>query len=182
MEIILVSIIVAIASSIGGLIAIYTKKEIKQYNKWIKYSELFISSILAILMITIYKAWTISFLVIGAIFTISLSNFLLHIHLSRYIQTFLFGLALGIFFNISRETALAFGAIVAVYNLIKGSMIGAHFIPKRKNIFKKIGNFQAIFILTAIVGYYFITAPVYQAATLNFAAGAVIATIFGSLR
>ena len=45
-----------------------------------------------------------------------------------------------------------------------------------------IGNFQAVFILAALIGFYFITIPILQAIVLNFAAGAVIATIVGSLR
>ncbi len=180
MEIVLISVIVAIAASIGGLIAMFTKKEMEQYDKWINYSELIVSLILAILMITLYQTWTILFLIIGASFVMLANKFLFHIHLSRYLRMLMFGLALGILFSINRETAFIFGTIVAIHNIIKGSRVGAYFIPKRKNIFKKIGNFQAIFILAALAGFYMITLPIYQAMTLNFAAGAVIATVFGT--
>jgi len=180
MEVLLISIIVAAASSVGGLIAMLTKNEMKQYGRWIKYSELIMVIIISILMLSFYHKWTILFLLIGALFVAAINNYLYSIHLDRYVRATMFGLGFGILFGINREAAFVFGVAVAIYNIIKGSRIGAYFMSKKKNIFVEIGNFQAIFILSALAGFYFLTAPVLQASILNFAAGAAIATVFGT--
>ena len=180
-EVLLISIIIAIAASVGGIIAMMTKKEMKQYDKWIKYAELIITSILAIFMITAYQDFlSILFIIIGAITVIFMNKLLFHIHLHRYLRVLLFGLGLGILFHISRETAFLFGTIVAFHNIIKGSRVGAYFLPKRTNIFKEIGNFQALFIIATLIGFYIFTIPATQAAMLNFGAGAIIATVIGT--
>jgi len=181
MTFILVSVIVAIAASIGGLIAIYTKKEIEQFDKWIKYSEIALSILLAILMISVHKSvWPVLFLIVGAVFVILLNKSLFHIHLNRFIRALMFGFALGILFNINRDIAFPFAVILSLHNIIKGSRIGAYYLDKRKNIFKVIGNFQAIFIIATLLGFYVFSNQLLQAVVLNFAAGAVITTAIGT--
>ena len=180
MEILLISIIVASAASVGGLIAMFTKSEMKQYSKWIKCSELAMAFIISILMLAFYSKWTILFLFVGAFSVIATNNYFQNIHLDKYTRTIMFGLGLGILFSINREVAFVFGVIVSLYSIIKGSLVGAYFMPKKKNIFMKIGNFQAMFILSSLIGFYLFTNPILQASALNFAAGAVIATIFGT--
>ncbi len=180
MEMLLIAVIVASATSAGGLIAMLTKSEMRQYRKWIKFSELAIAFVASIMMLTFYFEWTILLLFVGAFSVIFISKYIKNIWMDQYIKTAMFGLGLGILFNISRKAALAFGIIVAFYNMIKGSRAGAYFMSKKKNIFFNIGNFQALFIISAMTGYFLFANPSLQASALNFAAGAAVATIFGT--
>ena len=174
-EILLVSIIIAAAASIGGLLAIYTKKEMKQYERFIEYSERILSLIPLFFAFLIYSGlFPILFLLIGAITIYILEKSLFHDLFDKFTKMIMFGVVFGVLLSFQREIAFIFGTLVALHNIVKGSRIGIYYIPKRVNIFKKIGNFQAIFVISALVGFYLLSFPIIKIFVLYFSAGAII--------
>ena len=178
-EIILISIIVAAAASVGGLISIYAKEEMEQYEKQINYFEMILSLIPLFFIFLIYKGFIpVIFLVIGIITIFILTKSLFHDLFDKYTRTIIFGIILGILLSFQRNTAFIFGTFVALYNIIKGSKIGHYYKSKRVNIFKKIGNFQALFIISALLGFYLLSFPIIRVFVLYFSVGVIITLTF----
>ncbi len=174
-NILLISIVIAAAASIGGIISLYTKEEMKQYKKQIELAEILLSIIPLFFIFFIYEGiFPIIFLFAGIVVFLILDKSMFHKNLKRYSRMFLFGIALGILFNYQRQTAFIFGTFVGLYNMVKGSCIGSGYISRKTNIFKKIGNFQALFIISSLIGFYILSFSLINIWFLYFVAGGIL--------
>ena len=177
-DFVLAAIIIAVAASAGGLIALFTAKEIKQYKKWIFFSEVFLAAILAGLLITINEPIYILMMPIGAVLIVMLNRVLPETHIYSFLKMLFIGIGFGILFKWNMQYAFLFGTVAALHNVIKGSRIGEALMRKRKNVFKGIGLFQAVFILGAFASYYFCTRDFGQLLLLNLGAGMILGSFF----
>ncbi|MCD6576077.1 MAG: hypothetical protein J7K73_02880 [Nanoarchaeota archaeon] len=169
---ILVILVIILASLLaGGIIAIYTKKEIEQYESWLNYAEDILLFIISIFMISFYKNLFVLLLIpVGLVIP-----FLIDKKKHIFLQVALIGLAVGTFYNISGSVYLF--SIVSIAYFILLSSIYTSKLPKGKNILIEIGKLQVIFIILSIVGIVLFKEALYQALALNFASGALLATI-----
>jgi hypothetical protein len=164
-DILVLSVVVSFAATIGGIISLYTKIEIRDYKKWIMLSEKILLILISILLITMYQ-WTILFVFLGL--AIPLLKFD-KLNLTKYTTL---GVALGAMFALNAQASYFIGALISLLLIINASLIGYN--TKKRNVFKEIGKYQAIFIIAAIFSYLISITPFVEALLLNSAAGVLI--------
>ena len=164
-DILLLSIVVSFAATLGGIISLYTKGEIKEVKKWILLAEKILLIAISILLITIYK-WTVLVVFLGLL--IPLFKFE-KLNLIKYKAL---GVALGVMFALNPQAGYFMGALMSIPLILNASLIG--YKTKKKILFKEIGKYQAIFIIAAIFSFLISVNAFVEALLLNAAAGVLI--------
>lgn len=170
------TIIIAIAMSAGGAIALFTAKEIKQYKGWIIISEAILAAIIAGLLINLNAPAYWILLPVGVVSIILIDKLLPKLQIDSLFKMLFLGICFGIVFQLNIQYAMLFAVIASMHNIIKGSRIGEALMRQRKNVFKEISFFQVVFILGALTSYYFCTRDLGKMIMLNFGAGAILAS------
>jgi len=177
------SLLLAIISAfLGGLIAVYTKEEIKKYFKQISaFKEVIIFAIGLILLIInerpIYIALTI--FAFGAATTTILNKFWLGKY-NRMFELALLGLILGGVFNINLTFAFLITSLIVIYNLIAESLTIEPLLSKKAEYdFKMIAITQMALLVGFLFSFILFTATkVIPTAFIIYVSGALIFLVF----